>query len=344
VKQLIHVLLIMMAWISARAAEPATPAPLPIHPVSRLVVVENEKATHHFLPQAQEIPTMIERGLKQLTGKENSKLAWQSLVSSTDVIGIKVFSDPGKTVGTRPEVVEGLIRNMIASGIASNHIVIWDKRTADLYFAGFRELASRLNVRLESAAAAAWSEDAFYENAVLGTPVWGDLEFDKKGDNIGRKSHVSKLLTQQITKIISVPPLLNHNTAGVSGNLYSLALGSIDNSVRFDGSIERLSTAVPEIYALPQISDHVILCVTDALICQYQGQHDTLLHYSTPLNQLWFSTDPVASDVIALAELDRQRKRFGAPEQKLETDLYKNAALMELGTCESKNIRVERIR
>jgi hypothetical protein len=53
-----------------------------------------------------------------------------------------------------------------------------------------------------------------------------------------------------------------------------------------------MSTAVPEIYALPSLSDRVILNVTDALVCQYQGEHLPLLHYAKPLNELRFSTDP----------------------------------------------------
>ncbi len=309
-----------------------------------MVIVENPAATKHFVPKPKELPQMIEHGLARVTGKTDSKLAWQGLVTSNDVVGIKVFSSPGKTVGTRPEVVEALVENMIAAGIAPDRIVIWDKRLGDLYLSGFREIAIRHNVRLESAAESGWSTDEAYDNAILGTPVWGDLEFEQKGPNVGRKSHVSKLLTTQVTKIISVAPLLNNNVAGVSGNLYSLSFGSVDNSVRFDSSVERIGTAVPEIYALAPISDHVILCITDALICQYQGQRDTLLHYSTPLNQLWFSTDPVASDVLAISELDRQRQRFGAPEQKLETDLYKNASLLELGTSDLQKIAVERIR
>ena len=342
VKKVFNILTILLAWLSANAAEPVFSSTTN-RAASRVVVVENPKATKHFLPKTSELPGMIEHGIQRLTGKANSKLAWKSLVSSNDVIGIKVFSSPGRTVGTRPEVVEALIKNMVTAGISPSHIVIWDKRIGDLYLAGFREIASRQNVRLSSATDEGWNIDEAYENAILGTPVWGDLEFEKKGPNVGRKSHVSKLLTSQITKIISVTPLLNNNSAGVSGNLYSLSLGSVDNSVRFESSAERMSTAIPEIYALAPISEHTILCLTDALICQYQGEHDTLLHYSTPLNQIWFSTDPVAADVLALNELDRQRERFGAPPQKFESDLYKNAALLELGVCDLKKITVERV-
>ena len=48
---------------------------------------------------------------------------------------------------------------------------------------------------------------------------------------------------------------LNHYRAGVSGNLYSLTMSSVDNTLRFESDPERLATAVPEMYALPEVGD-----------------------------------------------------------------------------------------
>jgi hypothetical protein len=138
-----------------------------------------------------------------------------------------------------------------------------------------------------------------------------------------------------------VTPLLNHNLASVSGNLYGLALGSVDNVGRFESEPERLATAVPEIYAMTNLSDRVVLNITDALICQYEGGERGLLHYSTTLNQLRFSRDPVALDVLSIDELNRQRKAADAPTIKDNLDLYHNAALLELGVDDLKKIDVQ---
>ena len=136
---------------------------------------------------------------------------------------------------------------------------------------------------------------------------------------------------------------MNHNLAGVSGNLYSLAIGSVDNIVRFESDADRLATAVPEIYALPALSDQVVLNIVDALICQYEGGERGLLHYSATLNQLRFSRDPVALDVLSLQELDRQRQAANAPTVKPNLDLYSNAALLELGVSDLKRIQVQTV-
>ena len=141
----------------------------------------------------------------------------------------------------------------------------------------------------------------------------------------------------------NITPLLNHNLAGVSGNLWGLALGSVDNTIRFENDAERLATGVPEIIALPSLGDRVVLNIVDALICQYQGQEKTFLPYSAVLNQLWFSTDPVALDVLSIEELGRQRKAVNARAVKSNLELYQNASLLEIGVSDPSHIDVTRV-
>ena len=188
-----------------------------------------------------------------------------------------------------------------------------------------------------------FDEKTFYETALLGQLVWGDLEFGRKGEGVGRKSYLSKLVTQQMTRIVNITPLLNHNLAGVSGSLWSLAMGSVDNTIRFENDADRLAAAVPEIIALPSLGDRVVLNVVDALLCQYQGEEQTLLHYSVALNQLWFSTDPVALDLLSIQEIARQRKAAKAPPVKTNLELYRNAALLEIGVSDTHHIDVTRL-
>jgi hypothetical protein len=277
--------------------------------------------------------------------------AWQSLISPKEIVGIKVFSSPGPNAGTRPALVGALIEGLLEARVPPTNIIIWDKHQVDLRRAGFVELGEHYGVQVQGSADCGYDEEVFYspDRPILGQLVWGDVEFGRKGEGIGRRSFVSKLLTKRITKIISVTPLLNHNSAGVSGHLYSLAMGSVDNTIRFENDVSRLSTAVPEIYALPALGDRVVLNITDALICQYQGEQRGLLHYSTALNELRFSKDPVALDLLSLRELERTRLASKIPilrDQSLtnQLELLANASLLELGVSDSENIQVERVR
>jgi hypothetical protein len=316
----------------------------PARPRARVISVADPDASQAFRPRAEVVRVMVERGLTNLTGKSTLIEAWRSLVSTQDVVGIKVFSTPGPNSGTRPAVVAALVEGLLAAGLPPKSIIVWDKQAADLRLAGFFDLADRYGIRVASSAQAGYDQSTFYDTALIGNLLWGDSEFGKKGPGIGRKSYVSKLVSKEMTKIINVVPLLNHNLAGVSGNLYSLASGSVDNFFRFEADAGRLASAVPEIYAMQSLSDRVVLNIVDALLCQYEGGERGLLHYSSVLNELWFSRDPVALDVLSVRELERQRGTAGAGNSNRQNlDLYANAALLELGVNDPKRIDVVKI-
>lgn len=310
-------------------------------PRARVVTVQDAAAVEAFRPRPEVVRAMVDRGITNLTGKATVAAAWRSLVTTQDVVGIKVLSSPGPNSGTRLAVVAAVVEGLLAAGLPPKQIIVWDKETADLRLAGFFELADRYGIRVAGSIEAGWDEKAFYETEILGNLVWGDLEFGMKGDGTGRKSFVSKLVSRDLTKIINITPLLNHNVAGVSGHLYSLATGSVDNLIRFEATPARLARAIPEIYALEKLSDKVVLNITDALICQYEGEERGLLHYSATLNQLRFSKDPVALDMLSIKELDRQRQAARAPEIRPNLELYDTAALLELGVSDLRRIQVE---
>lgn len=313
---------------------------------SRVVIVENTNAISNFQPDENVVQTMVNLAVTNFTGKTTATDAWRSLVSTQDVVGIKVFSAAGELSGTRPIVVAAVIHGLLDAGLPATNIIIWDKHADDLRAAGFFKLAAQLGVRAAGAVETGYDPTNFYlpDSAVIGNLLYGDLEFGKKGDGVGRKSFVSLLVSRQITKIISIAPLLNENEIGACGQLYSLALGGVDNTFRFESDADRLAVAVPEIYALPALGDRVALDITDALIGQYEGSSRGLLQYSFVLDQLWFSRDPVALDTLAIKELEHERRALDAPEFKPNLELYANAALLQLGVNETNKIQIEKLR
>jgi hypothetical protein len=311
-----------------------------------VVSVENSAAISNFQANAEIVQAMVNCGLTNLTGKPTVNAAWRSLVSTQDVIGIKVFSEPGMLTGTRPAVVTAVVLDLLDAGVPPQNIIIWDKYEKNLRAAGYFKLAVELGVRAAGGAETGYDPTNFYrpDTAVIGNLVWGDLEFGQTNSGVGRNSFVSKLVSQQITKIISIAPLVNQEDVGVCGQLYSLTLGSVDNTRRFEGDADRLATAVPEIYALPLLGDRVVLNITDALIGQYEGGTRALLHYSSVQNQLWFSRDPVALDMLAIKELARERRAAGALPLDPDLKLYDNANLLQLGENNLEKIHVEKIK
>ncbi|MBX3744612.1 MAG: DUF362 domain-containing protein [Verrucomicrobiae bacterium] len=313
---------------------------------SRVVVVRDPNATQAFAPAGSVVTEMVRRGVTTLTGEASASAAWRSLIAPDDIVGIKVHAPPGPFSGSRPAVAEAVIRGLIEAGHPASRIVLWDRRLEDLRRAGFETLATALGVQIAGAVDAGFDPDVFYANPLLGRPVFGDLEFERtrpgtpreSGPVAGRHSHLSRLVTRRLTRHINIAPLLNHNTAGVSGILYTVASAATDNFVRFEAHASLLASAVPEIYGQPQLADRVALNIVDALVGQYEGRHRSLLHRAGALNQLRFSTDPVALDVLSIEELNRLRVAAGDPPGPSRFELYSNARLLELGTDDPHEI------
>jgi len=311
---------------------------------ARVVIVHDPAATVTYIPQQTPIQSMVERGLEQLWQTPDSKTGWRSIIDSTDVVGIRIHSSTGKTSGTRPAVVSALVSSLINSGHPPQQIIVWDRQLSSLRAAGYLSLKSTLGIQVLGARDLGYDGDTSYESSIIGTMIWGDHEFAEKGEGRGKKSFVSQLLTHQVTKIINITPLLNHNRAGVYGNLVGLAMASVDNTIRFQGDPDRLAIAIPEINALAEIGDRVVLNVVDALIVQYQGQTQARLQDSAVLNELRFSRDPVALDVLSIKELERQRELKDIDLAPSNRSLYENATLLEIGVSDPSLIHIETLR
>lgn len=286
---------------------------------------------------------MVERGLTELTGKPNVADAWLSLVSTQEVVGLKVYTSPGPNSGTRLAVVESVVTGLLSAGFAPTNIVVWDWRVGDLRLAGYFRLQERHGIDIQGAQEAGYDENVYYETALVGTLRYGDHEFGKQGPGVGRRSFVSRLLTERITRIINITPVMHKRSTGVVGHLYSLTMGAVDNTWRFETQPSRFAVAIPEIYALPTLSDRVVLNITDALICQYEGENMSLLHYSVTANEIFFSKDPVVLDVLAMKKLKLHRSTDTPLSDQEEMAIYQNAELLELGRADPDAVEILRI-
>lgn len=340
--------------------------------LSEVVVVKDQKATQAFCPNSQVVAQMMEKGLCEVTHSATLSESILSLVSTNDVVGIKVYALKNGVGGTRIEVVKALVQALKSAGLPQEQIVIWDRSWESLYSGGFMKLGRDLGVPVLSAAEGGFDETVAYSSFFPSSLVAGDVEFGKKNqwrdwqrkgqdllssqsetnlarpENVGRRSFVTKLLTQKITKLILVTPLIHHNSLGAAGNIYSLASGCTDNFLRFENDGYRLAEAASEIYAMEAVGDKVVLCITDALLCQYRGQTSGFFHYSLEINELRFSKDPVALDVGAFLEM-MEIRQDAAPDDSAFKEislagktLCENAVLLELGNAVASKIQVRR--
>ena len=76
---------------------------------SKVVVVKDAQAIEAYKTRPERIQAMLDRGMTNITSRPTPAEAWRSLLSTNDVVGIKVFSLPGPNSGTRPAVVAALV-------------------------------------------------------------------------------------------------------------------------------------------------------------------------------------------------------------------------------------------
>jgi hypothetical protein len=240
-------------------------------------------------------------------------------------------------------VVAAAVKGLLSAGVVSTNIIVWDRSEADLHRAGYNKLANSFGITLAGAREVGYDESQSYEFALVTGLRFGDLEFGRKGEGVGRRSFLTRLLGPRVTKIISIAPASNKHSAGVTGHLYSMTLGSVDNTWRFESNPTTLPWSLPEIYAMRSVGDRVVLCITDALICQYEGEDATLLHYSKVANELYFGTDPVAMDLRAIRLLEHERMSSDSMQIQPNLDMYRNAALLQLGVDDPDLVPVKRI-
>ena len=312
---------------------------------AKVHVASDTGATSAFVPDVAITRRLVLKALAAAAGKESAVAAWKTWVQSNDVVGFKVTSAPGPLMGTRPVVVEALIASLLESGHPAENVLIWDRDPRDLQAAGFVDLARRLGVRIATSTESGWDASKYYESPILGKLVFGDLEFSK-GDrfSVGKRSHVTQLLTKKVTRIVTVAPVLAHNSAGVNGHLLGLAFGSVDNMYRFDGDPARTAETVPEICALDDLMPKVLFGLSDALVAQIRGDDTARLHDTVALNEVRVSTDLVALDRLALADIETARKSYPIEGEKaFKTDLFVNAELLEMGVADLKRIDVLRV-
>ena len=135
-------------------------------------------------------------------------------------------------------------------------------------------------------------------------------------ENTSSISHLSKIVANEVTKIINLPVLSDNVRNGLAGCLYNVTIPNIDNWRRFGVPPDFGATSIPEIYADPHIGQKVVLNLMDGLLAQYAGGPESQPGYAFPFATLYASKDPVAIDAIALRHLEEWRAKRKVPPIK----------------------------
>jgi hypothetical protein len=276
---------------------------------SRVVLVRDPSAVSSYSVDAAKAQVMVAAGIKSLTGEGDEAAAWRHFVSSNDVVGIKISTQSGTLQSTRRSVVEAIAHGLRAAGVSGTNIHVFDRDPLQMQMDVYRPVGGANSMRVASViGGTGWDAKVYFQNNLAGKLIWGDLLFGKDDEVLSKRSHLPKLVTGTITKLINVPVLQDNDACGLAGCLYNLSLGMVDNTRRFETLGQRGDPMIGEICAMPALHDKLVLNIMDGLIAGYAGGPGFKPQYSWNNGALYFSTDPVAIDSLCLEAIDARRR------------------------------------
>ena len=335
------------------------------HPLA--VSMENEI-------HAPTVGTMVDRGMAELMGYEpgDAHSAWASMFSRGDVVGIKV-----NPVGKKPSptsravasissfaLVVKVVRSLMGVGVLPQDIIVFERYADEFCNAGYKDLVERelpgvrwlcsalgytntqLDVRGRDEECTRLSSDVEshvvgYDPDVFTAMGFAAPEHSERDDRRFR-SHLSMIVSRMVNKMVTLPVLKDHRSAGVTFALKNMSHGMNNNVARshisgiahgfgLPGKIlgpNQCNTFIPHAVSQHRLRQKATLHILDGLIGVYEGGPG-------PWNATWgtwrrkslfFATDPVAMDHVCWDILDRKRAEEGwAPVERMGL-LYRTPA------------------
>jgi hypothetical protein len=118
----------------------------------------------------------------------------------------------------------------------------------------------------------------------------------------------------------------------------------VDNTRRFETFGQRGDPMIPEICAMPQLHDKLVLNIVDGLISGYAGGPGFKPQYSWNNGALYFSTDPVAIDSLCLEAIDARRREAKVTLARPQASYITTASRLGLGQSDRAKIDLVEIK
>lgn len=318
----------------------------------RIVKIDNPDSVVDNEIIEAEAYKMLEKGMLNLTGEKKLKKAWLQFVSPGEKIGLKVNPVAGKQLSTSHAVTKSVIKQLVLSGIKKEDIVIFDRREFQLNEVGYNE-ENYPGIRVVGTEQQDKDGSYYGQDGIL----YGEKMIDKdwyywaevEGEydeytipfmvNGGEYSYFSKIVTQEVDKIINLPILKNAG-ATVTNAMKNLAFGVISNTGRLHAKL--WSETCAEVCAFAPVRDKVVLNITDGLKGCFNGGPGANPQFFTNYKTMLFGTDPVAMDRIAHEIVVKKRIEEGIqkgdnPNASKFLDL---AADLKLGVSKREEIEL----
>lgn len=264
--------------------------------------------------QERPIQKMIEQGMIDLTDAPDLTAAWRTFFEPGDVVGIKVNPVGGPHVVSSPEVVREIIRGLESAGVRRKDVVVYDRYRAEFLNVGFQKWLPD-GVRWMNAAEK--YDEVQQDINGYDADHYMDMALTLPGQDVknerARRSYAARFITQEINKLINLPVLKDHQSAGVTLALKNLSHGLVNNVCRTHSSstLNACGAFIPAVVSLPVIRNKTVLHILDGIKGLYHGGPGARPQFVWDHQTMYFATDPVALDHICWKEIDKKRLSVG---------------------------------
>lgn len=339
--------------IKDAAKVPRTSSSMPGKFPGKVIHLKSSKAVVNGDPVEKEAYAMIEKGMIELTGEKTLNKAWRAFVNPGEKIGLKVNPVAGKDLATSHAVVKSVIKQLTASGIRKEDIVIWDRREMQLWECGFTPenypgIMITGTEQQDKNGSYYDADGKLYGEKMIDKDWYYYAETEQEYDaetipymiNAGKYSYFSKIITRDLDKIINIPILKNAG-GSITNAMKNLAFGAVSNTGRLHSKLWNDTCA--EVCAFAPLRDKVVLNICDALKGCFNGGPGANPQFFCNYNSILVATDPVALDRIAYDIVAEKRVAEGlqkAPTPQALTFLAM-AEELQLGISEKEKINLK---
>ena len=294
----------------------------------RVVEVRNPGMCRAGARDATAITATLDRGIKELTGAIDAVDGWKHFFEPGDVVGIKVVPNGQPYAHSSFEIVLDVIDKLKKTGVKASDIFVYDRFRQEFMEAGYHKiLPSGIRWGGLDPENNQFTLDfpSFQQDPIAGydhdTFVWMDLipYGDDPKDDRKYRSHLGKLVTKTVNKIVAIPVLKDHGSAGVTGALKNMSHGTVNNVARSHSNsfTNVCNQFIPQMVTHPIIRQKFVLHIMDAIRGVYEGGpfagRESNGKWTWENNAILFATDPVALDHVEWDAVDAQRVKNQLP-------------------------------
>ena len=259
------------------------PGPYP----GRVIEVRHPRMIKKDVKNRPAIHDAVVRGMTELTGATDAVEAWRSFFEPGDVVGVKMNPVGNPLANSSSELMLEIIEGLKSAGVKTKDIVVFERYRDEFIGARWIEAvpdgiawtgsgiaynAMQIDIKGDDGKTgildrvAGYDPDEFVTMEVVGAGM------DPKDDRT-RRSHLSLLVTRRVNKIVLLPVLKDHGSAGVTGALKNMSHGLVNNVNRSHSTPDTnvCNQFIPQVVSHPMIRKKCVLQIMDGIKGVFQG-------------------------------------------------------------------------